>query len=212
MSSEEADYPGALGDTLTIQSPSEQITSPILSSGTDLFTEPALSSGTELFSDGALSSGTDLFSDGALFDGSALTSGTEISQSGGSKTLSRRVSNAIHKFLKESAKGGAKSKAYTRSRKRMQQRRKRRSQKVKGLRAYPIVGPALDTVVRNVAKPLQMVDNLVVKAVQGHGRNAIKLVASPLTRGIKALGKKRSSKKSLKKPSKRSGKKRSSKK
>lgn len=191
MSSEEAEYPAAFEG--------------VLSSETELFTGPELPSGTELFTDPELSSGTELFTE------PELSSGTEVLQSGGSRTLNKRVSNAIHKFLKDSAKGGAKSSAYKRSRKRMQQRRKRRSSKAKGLKDYPIVGPALNSLVSNVAKPLQMVDDLVVKPVQGHGRNAIKLVAGPLTKGIRSLSKKKSSKKSLKKslkkPSKRSGKK-----
>jgi hypothetical protein len=134
-------------------------------------------------------------------------------QAGGSNNISKRVSNAIHQFLKSNKKGGSKSNAYKRSKNTMQQRRKRRSSKSKGLKAYPLVGTALNAVVSTVAKPLQMVDDLIVKPVQGHGRNAIKLVASPLTKGIKALGKKRSSKKggAKKRLSKRSGKKRSNK-
>ena len=39
---------------------------------------------------------------------------------------------------------------------------KRRSSKAKGLKAYPVVGPALHAVVSKVAKPFQMVDNLDV--------------------------------------------------
>jgi hypothetical protein len=121
---------------------------------------------------------------------SFLESGMEMPQLGGG-SVSKRVSNAIHKFLKASTKGGsAKSAAYTKAKKRNSQRRKRRSGKARGLRAYPVVGPALDTIVHNVAKPLQLADDLVVKPVQGHGRNAIKLVAGPLTNAVKSLGKK----------------------
>ena len=101
------------------------------------------------------------------------------------------MSKAIHRFLKASAKGGSKkSPSYTNAKRRNNQRRKRRSGKARGLSAYPVVGPALHTIVHNVAKPLQMADDMVVKPLQGHGRNAIRLVAGPATKAIKSLGKK----------------------
>ena len=132
--------------------------------------------------------GSETFVDSESFVESGMEEG--MPQLGGG-SVSKRVSNAIHKFLKASTKGGsAKSAAYTKAKKRNSQRRKRRSGKARGLRAYPVVGPALDTIVHNVAKPLQLADDLVVKPVQGHGRNAIKLVAGPLTNAVKSLGKK----------------------
>ena len=124
-------------------------------------------------------------------------------QKGGA--MSKRVSRAIMKFLRESRRGGGrKSPSYRKGRKRMQNRRNRRRSRARSVRAYPLVGSALDTVIKTAAKPVRFLDDRVIKPVLGRGRSAIRFVGSPATRFVKSLGKKgrRSGKKLPKKAKK----------